>query len=194
MTMYVCRHRLSWSATLTHIFHLLSLLFIPSWIRLLTFTVSHFFIPSAGDVSQPYTSFLLWKVRGGVSIWVRQRSREAEGSRISSRRHVGLISRSWPLLSCRHVIAGPRLCWRAWIWGHVWVESLCGRFRPGQWQQCAPIMCMRLRAHADFTLTTVWVPAAGPGRIRSNWQKHWQRFACDYGSKKTSSICNVAVF
>lgn len=30
------------------------------------------------------------------------------------------------------------------------MESLCGRFRPGQWQQCAPIMCMRLRAHANF--------------------------------------------
>lgn len=131
-----------------YVFILLSC--VSSWIHLLTFRVSHLIIPSAGDVSQPYTSFLLWKVRGGVNIWVRQRSREAEGSRISSRRHVGLISRSWPLLSCHHVIAGPRLCWRLWIWGHVWVESLCGRFRPGQWQQCAPIMCMRLRAHANF--------------------------------------------
>lgn len=107
-----CRHRPYRSATLTGIFHLLPFcsFSIPSRTRLLTFTVSHLFIPSAGDVSQPYTSFLLWKVRGGASIWARQRSREAEGSRISSRRHVGLISRSWPLLSCRHVIAGPRLC------------------------------------------------------------------------------------
>lgn len=30
------------------------------------------------------------------------------------------------------------------------MESLCGRFRPGQWQQCASITCMRLRAHANF--------------------------------------------
>lgn len=61
-------------------------------------TVSRTHIPSAGDASQPSASFLLRKVRGGVNIWARQGSREAEGCRISSRRHVGLISRSWPLL------------------------------------------------------------------------------------------------
>lgn len=120
----VYRHRLYWIATITDIFqwrtsdkryavhfHFARLrLVLNPFADIQSSPSSTPIIPSAGDVSQPYTSFLLWKVRGGVNIWVRQRSREAEGSRISSRRHVGLISRSWPLLSCHHVIAGPRLC------------------------------------------------------------------------------------
>lgn len=61
-----------------------SLLSMMSWIYLLTSRISCLITPSAGDVTEPYTSFLSWKVReGGVNIWARQRSQEAEGSRIS---------------------------------------------------------------------------------------------------------------
>lgn len=42
-------------------------------------TASRLDIASAGDVSRPSASFLLRKVRGGVNVWARRRSRGSRG-------------------------------------------------------------------------------------------------------------------
>lgn len=120
---------------------------VMSWIYLLT---SSFL----SNCSQGHTLPSCRGVGVCVNIWAWQRSREAKGSRISySPRHVGLISRTWPLLSCHHVIGGQGWADIFWIWGHIWVEPLCGLTAGHNGRSVYPMLCMRLRVHGRFTCT-----------------------------------------